>query len=88
MPLDIKEKEVSNIPDLEELHYYFFTSDFDNCSSTEAVKFIIARNLMKKAPKHIKMIINSPGGEVSSAFALIDIMKVLRCRFTPMALVR
>jgi ATP-dependent Clp protease protease subunit len=40
------------------------------------MRFIIARNLMQKnTPKQIKMIINSPGGEVPSAFALIDTIK-------------
>ena len=77
MPLDTKEKDkdMTDIPDLEELHYYFFTSEFDNSSSTDAIRFIMQRNLMKKKPKQMKMIINSPGGCVASAFALIDMMK-------------
>ena len=78
MPLDTakeKDKDMTDIPDLEELHYYFFTSEFDNSSSTDAIRFIMQRNLMKKKPKQMKMIINSPGGCVASAFALIDMMK-------------
>jgi len=71
-----KEDKVSNIPILADYHYLLFNKDFDASSSGEAIEFIIARNLMRKdRPKLMKMIINSPGGEVSSAFALIDTMK-------------
>ena len=71
------EKNTSVIPTLEENHYYIFSSDFDNSSCSDAMSFIIARNLMlgKSRPKCIKMIINSPGGSVSAAFALIDTIK-------------
>ena len=71
-----KEEKTTDIPDIENHHYYIFSSEFDNSSSSDAIKFILARNLMKKdRPKQIKMIINSPGGNVPSAFALIDTMK-------------
>ena len=67
-----KEKE-TNIPSLDEHHYYMFNTDFNPSSTGDAISFIIARNLIaKNRPKQIKMIINSPGGEVASAFALID----------------
>jgi ATP-dependent Clp protease protease subunit len=71
-----KEDKVSNIPNLDDHHYLTFFKDFDACTAGDAIEFIIARNLMRKdRPKMIKMLINSPGGEVSSAFALIDTMK-------------
>ena len=71
-----KEEKITDIPNIEDFHYYLFNSEFDNSSCGEAMKFIIARNLMKKdRPKFMKMIINSPGGSVTSAFALIDTMK-------------
>ena len=71
-----KEEKITDIPNIEDYHYYLFNSEFDNSSCGEAMKFIIARNLMKKdRPKFMKMIINSPGGSVTSAFALIDTMK-------------
>jgi len=71
-----KEKDQSDIPDIENYHYYIFSSEFDNGSCSDAMRFILARNLMKKdRPKQIKMIINSPGGNVPSAFSLIDTMK-------------
>lgn len=72
-----KEEKNVDIPDIESHHYYIFSSEFDNSSTSDAMKFIIARNLMtgKDRPKHMKFIINSPGGNVPSAFALIDTMK-------------
>lgn len=72
-----KEDKNVNIPNIEDHHYYIFSSDFDASSTSDAMKFIIARNLMtgKDRPKVMKLIINSPGGEVPSAFALIDTIK-------------
>ena len=68
--------EKVKIPTLEENHYYIFNKEFDSASTGDAIKFIIERNFMViERPKQIKMIINSPGGEVPSAFALIDTMK-------------
>jgi ATP-dependent Clp protease protease subunit len=72
-----KEDKTVNIPSIEDHHYHIFSSGFDPSSTAEAMRFIIARNLMtgKERPKFMKLIINSPGGEVASAFALIDTMK-------------
>lgn len=70
------EEKVDNIPSLESNHILMFNKDFDALSTGDAIKFILERNLMtKNKPKQIKMLINSPGGEVNSAFALIDTMK-------------
>lgn len=71
-----KEDKVANIPSLEDHHYMMFFKEFDSGSVEEAIEFILVRNLMKKnRPTFMKMLINSPGGEVSSAFALIDTIK-------------
>jgi len=71
-----KEDKTSNIPSIADHHYFMFFKDFDATNASEAIEFILARNLMKKdRPKMMKLLINSPGGEVSSAFALIDTMK-------------
>jgi len=71
-----KEDKFSSIPSLSDHHMLMFFKEFDSTSSADAIEFIIARNLMKKdRPKFLKMLINSPGGEVSSAFALIDTIK-------------
>jgi len=72
-------KEDSNktfAPTLEEKHYYLFNKDFNHDSCGDALAFILERNLMDKdRPKQIKMIINSYGGVVDAAFALIDTIK-------------
>jgi ATP-dependent Clp protease, protease subunit len=63
-------------PTLEEMHYYLFNKDFTHDSCGDALSFILERNFMDKdRPKQIKMIINSYGGVVDAAFALIDTMK-------------
>lgn len=67
---------ITTIPSIEDHHYYLLNDEFNAKSTGELIKFIISRNLMaKEKPKMMKLIINSPGGEVSSAFALIDTMK-------------
>jgi ATP-dependent Clp protease protease subunit len=71
-----KEERGAIIPQIEDHHYYIFHQDFDNSSCADAMRFVLARNLMptKERPKQIKLIVNSPGGSVPSAFALIDII--------------
>lgn len=64
------------VPSLDEHHYLLFNKEFDNFSTGDAISFIIQRNLMaKNRPDMIKMIINSPGGDLNSCFALTDTMK-------------
>jgi ATP-dependent Clp protease protease subunit len=70
-----KEEKTSNIPSLADNHYYLFNDDFNPKSTGELITFIIERNLLKVRPKMIKLLINSPGGDVASCFALIDTMK-------------
>jgi ATP-dependent Clp protease protease subunit len=61
---------------LEDHNYFLFNKSFDPVSTGEAIRFILERNLrVTDKPKIIKMIINSPGGCLNSAFALIDTMK-------------
>jgi ATP-dependent Clp endopeptidase proteolytic subunit ClpP len=62
------------IKSLEQHHYYLFHQDFNNESTSNAIKFILERNLMFEKPKNMKIIFNSSGGELPAAFALIDIM--------------
>ena len=74
--VNVEKEKDTTIPSLDEHHYYMFNTDFNASSTGDAISFIIVRNLIaKNKPKQIKMIINSPGGEVASAFALIDTMK-------------
>lgn len=68
------------IPSLSDYNYFIFSKSFNPDSCTEAMKFILERSFLPPAdrPSHITMVINSPGGEVNSAFALIDTMKSSR----------
>lgn len=56
---------------------YLFMEAFENKTVKPAIEWIIKKNLLpnKNRPKHLTLMICSPGGEVSSAFALIDVMK-------------
>ena len=56
---------------------YLFMEAFENKTVKPAIEWIIKKNLLpnKVSPKHLTLMICSPGGEVSSAFALIDTMK-------------
>jgi len=65
------------LPSLEDNNVYLFMSDFDDKSIRPVIEFILRKNLLpnKERPSHLTLIICSPGGEMTSAFALIDVMK-------------
>lgn len=68
--------KVASIPSLDDHHYYMLFKDFNTDTAADAIEFILCRNLMQKnRPKYMKMLINSPGGEIPSAFAIIDTIK-------------
>ena len=56
---------------------YYFHDAFTNKSTATVVNWIIDQNLQpkNKRKKQLTLIINSPGGSVHAAFALIDTMK-------------
>jgi len=57
--------------------YYFFKSGFDNDTVTPVIEWIVEENFQtgdKRKPQ-LTLVINSPGGKLHSAFALIDTMK-------------
>jgi ATP-dependent Clp protease protease subunit len=72
----MKDEKESEIKSLEDHHYYLFHQDFNNESCSSAIKFILERNLMNPLPKFMKIIFNSPGGDLTAAFSLIDVMKI------------
>ena len=45
----------------------------DNCK--EVIEFILKQNTEKKRKKRLQLMICSPGGDMPSCFALIDVMK-------------
>jgi len=61
---------------IKENNTYLFMNDFDAESVSPVIEFILEKNFLpaSKRPKNLTLIICSPGGEMSAAFALIDIM--------------
>ena len=57
--------------------YYYMAENFTAETTKPIIIWIIENNLMtaRDRKKELTLIINSPGGEVHSAFALIDTMK-------------
>jgi ATP-dependent Clp protease protease subunit len=64
-------------PSLEETGTYLFMEAFTMSSCSKAIRFVLEKNLLPKAdrPSELTFIINSPGGEVNSMFALVDTIK-------------
>lgn len=56
---------------------YYMADDFSYESTKPIVQWIIEKNLLpqKYRPKELTLIINSPGGDLHAAFALIDTMR-------------
>ena len=57
--------------------YYYMADNFTYEATKPIVQWIIEKNLApsQERPKELTLIINSPGGSVHAAFALIDTMK-------------
>ena len=55
----------------------YFTDEFTRQSTRAPIQFIIEKNLLpiSQRPKELTLIINSPGGDLNAAFALVDVMK-------------
>ena len=59
-------------------HGIFILSDeITHANTTDAIEFILECNLLAKKDRfqNLTLIINSPGGDLTAAFALIDIMQ-------------
>ena len=70
----------SNTPPVEPIDLYksgvYLLMDVITAESCkEAIEFILKQNAEKKKQKRLQFMICSPGGDVPSCFALIDIMK-------------
>jgi len=61
---------------LKENNVYLFMDDFTSEAVEPVIEFILEKNFLPpaKRPKYLTLMICSPGGEMSVAFALIDIM--------------
>ena len=60
---------------LLENHVYYLSGEIENSNIDQCIKWIMYENLDSKESKTLTLYINSPGGDLCSAFALIDIMK-------------
>lgn len=63
---------------IEDANICFINSEIDSDTVEYIVRFVIEKNNIEKEkekPDHLKMIINSPGGNVYDGFGIIDIMK-------------
>lgn len=66
------EFNVDDILNAEAIHTLFGAVDQDRVES--AVRFILAHNCVPKKKKFITLIVNSEGGDLDHAFALIDVI--------------
>lgn len=72
------------IPDtyltFENASYYMLHEEIDSSSAADCMKYIIERNVNfgDQANTEIRILVNSPGGDLSSGLALIDIIKSSR----------
>ena len=55
--------------------FHYLGSDIDEESVAEVIRWIVYENLKPEPAKTLTLMINSFGGELSQAFALIDVMK-------------
>jgi ATP-dependent Clp protease protease subunit len=64
-------------PSLGDQGIYLFFDDFNSSSARDLVEWILTKNLLpaSKRPDHLTLVINSPGGDLNAAFAIIDVMR-------------
>jgi ATP-dependent Clp protease protease subunit len=69
------DKKPNIIPSLADQHFFLLNQEIDQHSTGEVMSFILSRNFMTKdIPTEMRLIINSQGGELCSAFALTDVI--------------
>jgi ATP-dependent Clp protease protease subunit len=72
----VKSKVDETVTGLKDNNTYLFMSEFDSESVAPLIEFILEKNFLpsSKRPKNLTLLICSPGGDMTAAFALIDIM--------------
>ena len=70
-----KEKKENVQPSVEECGIYLLMDEITDSTCKDVISFIISKNLTKPYPKYLQIVINSGGGDLQAAFALIDTMK-------------
>lgn len=71
-----KSKDDNEEKSLEDNNVYLFMEEFTTETVKPVIEFILKKNFLsdEKRPDFLTLMICSPGGDVPSAFALIDIM--------------
>ncbi len=62
-------------PSLEKMGVYLLMSEINSDTVRPVIEWILKNNLMRSPIDNLTLIINSGGGSVTDAFALIDTMK-------------
>mgnify|MGYP001190576689 FL=1 len=70
----MSDKEKKAPPSPEEKDVYLFLDDVTAESCKDLISFILTKSWQKPRPKELQIIINSPGGDLNAAFAIIDVM--------------
>ena len=70
-----KDKKVESQPSVEECGIFLLMDEISDSTCKDVIQFIISKNLVKPYPKYLQLIINSGGGDLQAAFAVIDTMK-------------
>ncbi len=68
-------KATSQTPSVEECGIFLLMDEISDSTCKDVISFIISKNLTKPYPKYLQIVINSGGGDLQAAFALIDTMK-------------
>ena len=73
----VPEEQKKQVSNLQEAGYHLIMEDIDTSSCKAAIEFILENNFNNevKKPKELNLIVCSPGGDLSAAFALIDVMR-------------
>ena len=70
-----EKKETIQPSSVEECGIYLLMDEISDSTCKDVISFIISKNLVKPYPKYLQLIINSGGGDLQAAFAVIDTMK-------------
>ena len=68
-------KVTPSAPSVEECGIFLLMDEISDSTCKDVIQFIISKNLVKPYPKYLQLIINSGGGDLQAAFAVIDTMK-------------
>jgi len=73
--MQMAKKEAQQPQNIESNGIYMLMDQINYATCREAIKWIMNHNLSDNPLPQLTLIINSPGGEVHAAFALIDTIK-------------